>query len=467
MCAALSLDASRQSPGGLRVPTHMSLLDAEILPEIDALSPTDRRAWFALRLRPKVKATATNVHLVLAIDRSSSMTGKKLEDAITAARVVVHLLREGDELAVLAFDEHVRVLMPARRMDDESKQAAHKDLLALRVGHGTALFDAAKQSLALASGMAQGHVILITDGFPYSGITDVGDILAMTGDTAGAVTLTTVGVGSELDAALLCAMAGVAGGRFLHLDAGGELLMALGGELATVQDAITGKLEFDVRAARGFAVATAPHYATVGDPAGGQNAASATLAPVTDSDDVLIPFELTWDADLEQREHAVALVTVRVGAPGSGTSQVIEVPVRLRIGAARGAMNGTVTRAVCEIMAGKVLHQAALGENKPAMSIRLLADAAGWIRGRASAAGLDPEAALAPTLRVLNVVQTLFQSGTADAPVIHACAEGVAKRYDASVGSKFSLMEDIRTDAQWEGTRKASLVALAPRRRRE
>lgn len=442
----------------------MSLLDAEILPELDRLAVGDRRAWFALRLRPRVAASRAGVRVVLAIDRSSSMAGKKLECARLAARVLVHLLGVRDELAIVTFDEQVHVALSVRCLDEAGKAAARLALEGLRAGHGTALFRATQDCLLLAGQMRQGHVILITDGFPYSGITDAAQILAMAAESAGASTLTTIGVGSELDAALLSAMAGVGGGRFLHLDADGELVMALGGELATVLGAVTGKLHYDLRAAPGFTVATVPHYAVLGDASEGRSTASAMLAPAVDSEEIVVPFELAWAAELAPGEHEVGLVSVRMGLPGSTASEVLELPVRLRVGAARGAMDGVVTRAICGAMAGKALHLAALGGDSPAMSARVLSDAAGWIRGRASAAGLELARDLGPMLSVLAVAQSLFESGVVDAPMIHACADGIAKSYDASIGSRLGLMEDLRTDWQREGSVSASkVVVLDPR----
>ena len=444
----------------------MSLLDAEVVPEIEGLGISDRRAWFAVRLRPQVAASESGVRLVLTLDRSSSMAGHDFTQARAAARVLVHLLSAEDELALVVFDEQVHVALTPRAMDEAGKAAATAVLAGLTTGRGTALFDAAKVSLALAGELRHGHVILITDGFPFSGITDLGQLLEMTRTTAGAATLTTIGVGSDLDGALLCAMAGVAGGRFLHLEEHGDFVMTLGGELATVQDAVTGKLECEVRSAQGFSIATMPHYAPsrAGESGSLRN---AMLAPVVESVEVVVPFELEWDSALGPGEHRAALVTVNVGAPGAAATQVLELPVRVVVGRARGAMNGTVTRAVCEIMAGRALHQAALGEDQPLMCVRLLADAAGWVRGRASAAGLDLRGDLAPTLRLLDATQGLFQAGRADAPLLHACAEGVAKRYDASIGSKVSLMEDLRTDGQRKGSLMASRVDSDPGRRRE
>lgn len=437
----------------------MSLIDAEVLPEIDPIGPSDRRAWFALRLRPRALPEVTGVHIVLTIDRSSSMRGEKLAHATHAASVLVDMLGEGDELAILSFDEHVRIELPRHRADEAGKTAAHLVLAGLAAGHGTSLHDAAEQSFALANGMARGHAILITDGFPYCGITDAGQIVAMVGQKVGAATLTTIGVGTELDASLLAAMAGVGGGRFLHVDEGGDLVGTLGGELATLRGAVSTKMKLEIRAARGFSIRTVPHYAMVNDSEGAPSSASATLAPAVVGEQHMVPFELAWAGALDVRDHQVALVTIEVGAPGSSAREVLEVRVRLKVGATRGGMDGVVTRAVCEIVAGRALHEAAVADETAHVIDRVLADAAGWIRGRAGAAGLDPLRELGPTLHVLAIAQILFQHEVPDAPLIRACAEGLSKRYDPGIGTMKSMLDAMRTDTQTIGAAAAKRVA--------
>ena len=437
----------------------MPLLDSEILAEIDPAGLADRRAWFALRLRPRPRpradGSANGVRLVLAIDRSSSMQGEKFEQARIAALVLLEQLGDDDAIALLAFDEEVRVVLPPGRMTAENKAIARTALFALQPGRGTALYSAAQRSLQIANTTQRGHVIFITDGYPYSGITDPAAILAMTAEHAGGSTLSTIGVGSELDAALLVAMAGAGGGRFLHIDAGGNLVPTLGGELATVRGAVTGKIRCEVHASRGFSIMTAPHYAAKHTTEDGVSVASVTLAPAVESADIIVPFELAWTSALEQSEHLAARITLQVGAPGAALREVLEVPVQLRIGAARGAMNAVVTRAVCDVVAGNALHRAALGEDDADVLDRALGDAAGWIRGRASAAGLDPARDLGPMLRVLAVAQTAFQNNEPVAPQLHAYAEGISRRYDADIGTKRGMLGDIRTVLQDDGAREA------------
>ncbi len=430
----------------------MALLDAAVLPEFSAISVADRRAWFALRLRPRLALAQRGVRIVLALDRSSSMTGQKFEHARIAAMVVIQMMSDEDELAILTFDATVEVLLPPMRADAAGKRAAHGAILGLAVGEGTALYRATQQSLALAEQMGGGHAILLTDGFPFTGITDGEQILAMTAKGSTSATLTTIGVGSGLDAALLAAMAGMGGGRFLHVDEGGYLPATLGAELTTVRGAVTGKIDFALRAAPGYSISAMPHYASTKRASETPPLATGTLAPAVTNEEHLVPFELAWTSDLALGEQQIGLITLAIGVRGSTEHEVLEVPVMLRVDAARGAMSAVVTCGVCEVVAGKVLHDAGVGEESARRSVRRLGDAAAWIRGRASAAGLDPERDLGPMLRVLGMARAAFEENEADVPVLHACAAGIAKRYDASVGSRSGLLGDLRSEAQSMGS---------------
>src|SRR5690606_34326763 len=106
---------------------------------------------------------------------------------------------------------------------------------------------------------------------------------------------------------------------------------------------------------------------------------------------VVIGLELAWADGCELGRHAGALITIAVGPPGGAPCETLEVPVERVIGAARGSVDPTVSRALCETVAGLALHAAAIGEQPAGVVVRQLADAAAWIRGRAFAVGLDPE----------------------------------------------------------------------------
>ncbi len=148
--------------------------------------------------------------LVLIIDRSGSMAGDKLELAKKAGAASADLLSRLDELGVIAFASDVEWISPLAKC---SNKAAVKTRIAnIGLGGGTELapaMSAATQAMR-GSGAATKHVIILTDG--RSQWADF-DSLAR-GLAVGGVTITTVGVGPDVDADLLRRIAKLGKGRY-------------------------------------------------------------------------------------------------------------------------------------------------------------------------------------------------------------------------------------------------------------
>lgn len=448
--------------------TQSRYLEVAVLPELSRLALHERRAAFALRLRaadersPVEEPPRRGMRLVLAVDRSSSMKGEKLEQARRAASLLLSMLDDDDEVAIVTFDAGVSVVLAPRKADREGKRAAAIELFSMQAGRGTALHGAAVRALELAREVLHGHAVILTDGFPYTGETDPAVIVSSIVGESGRATLTTIGYGSEIDAPLLASMATVGGGRYCHIDEQGDVLAALASELMTVRAVATSKIVATFRPALGVSLATVPHYVSAHD--GG---ATARLAPAVVGDETIVGLELAWTDALGVGRHPGALITIEVGPAGGVPSEVLEIPVQLVIGEQRGVVDPMVSRALCDTVAGIALHGAALGEEPAGEIVRQLADASGWIRGRAVAVGLDPERELRTMLRALDMARETYERGEEDAPRVQACAEGIAKRYDASIGSERSMLDaDIRTRSQNIGTLRAlELRALELRAR--
>lgn len=163
-----------------------------------------------VRMDNERKKEMPSVAMMLVIDRSGSMTGLPLEMAKNAAKATVGVLSSDDLVGVIAFDSaptrYVK-LQPAR---NRSRIAG--DIARIQPGGGTEIFsalDAAYQDMTVTQARKK-HVILLTDGkAPTSGIRDL--VSAM---IAESITVTTVGLGNELDDQLLKMIADVGGGRY-------------------------------------------------------------------------------------------------------------------------------------------------------------------------------------------------------------------------------------------------------------
>jgi Ca-activated chloride channel family protein len=154
--------------------------------------------------------------LALIIDCSGSMAGGKLELAREAAALTAQTLADPDLIEVIGFSSQ-----PERRvrLQPASNRASIAQSIArLAATGGTQLYpalDAAYRDLRGASARLK-HAILLTDGQTQEdGIEDLASSMRADG-----VTLSTVGLGSEVNRGLLETIAGLGGGRaYFPLDA--------------------------------------------------------------------------------------------------------------------------------------------------------------------------------------------------------------------------------------------------------
>ena len=148
--------------------------------------------------------------IVLAIDKSGSMAGVKIELAKDAAKGAVELLGGRDQIGVLAFDGETYWVSPLHRASDVGMVSER--ISTIQSGGGTNMYPAMVQAYAaLVPAEAQlKHVILLTDG-----ISAPGDFGAITAQLAKAqITVSTVAVGDAADRELLQTIAQQGKGRY-------------------------------------------------------------------------------------------------------------------------------------------------------------------------------------------------------------------------------------------------------------
>jgi uncharacterized membrane protein len=147
--------------------------------------------------------------LVLILDKSSSMEGRKMDLARLAAIGVIDNLRATDLVGVLIFDNSHQWAVPIRRAEDRT---LIKRLIAGVMADGgtqiaPALSEAYKRILPVNA--TYKHIVLLTDG-----ISEEGDSLDLAKDAAQRrVTISTVGLGQDVNRAYLEKVAQFAGGK--------------------------------------------------------------------------------------------------------------------------------------------------------------------------------------------------------------------------------------------------------------
>jgi len=151
--------------------------------------------------------------VILIIDKSSSMEGRKMELARLAAIGVVENLKPADQIGILIFDNTHQWAVPLRRAEDK---AMIKRLIAGIVADGgtqiaPALAEAYKRMLP-AQGVYK-HIVLLTDG-----ISEEGDSMTIARNAAAnRITISTVGLGQDVNRGYLERVAAAAMGKSYFL----------------------------------------------------------------------------------------------------------------------------------------------------------------------------------------------------------------------------------------------------------
>jgi uncharacterized membrane protein len=171
---------------------------------------TTMERMLPVRMDNERKKEMPSVAMSLVIDRSGSMTGLPLEMAKSAAKATVSILGADDVVEVIAFDSAPVRYVKMQPAKNRSRIAS--EIARIQAGGGTEIFpalDAAYQDMTVTQARKK-HVILLTDGrAPTGGIHDL--VSAMISES---ITVTTVGLGGDVDEQLLKMIADVGGGRY-------------------------------------------------------------------------------------------------------------------------------------------------------------------------------------------------------------------------------------------------------------
>ena len=164
------------------------------------------------KLAPPKSPEGTSV--ILIIDKSSSMEGRKIELARLSAIGVVDHLRPVDNIGVLIFDNSFQWAVPLRRAEDKS--LIKRLISGITPDGGTQIAPALNEAYrkVLPSKGVYKHIVLLTDG-----ISEEGDSIELAKKAAdNQVTISTVGLGQDVNRAYLEKVAATSNGRSYFLN---------------------------------------------------------------------------------------------------------------------------------------------------------------------------------------------------------------------------------------------------------
>ena len=164
------------------------------------------------KLAPPETPKGTCVALI--IDKSSSMEGRKIELARLSAIGVVDHLHPNDTIGVLIFDNSFQWAVPMRHAEDKS--LIKRLISGITPDGGTQIAPALAEAYrrVIPSTANFKHIVLLTDG-----ISEEGDSLELAKEAAQhAVTISTVGLGQDVNRSYLEKVASASGGRSYFLN---------------------------------------------------------------------------------------------------------------------------------------------------------------------------------------------------------------------------------------------------------
>ena len=171
---------------------------------------------------------------VAVLDVSGSMQGQKIIAARDAVRQAIRLLQDGDIFSLVTFASHVKTLVKPALVDASLRAQVESVLQEVEAGGQTALCGGLEEGLKMARKKRQevNLVLLLSDGQANVGEVDLEQVgaRALEGREHG-ITVSTLGVGSDYNEALMAEVANQGGGRFYHVLHAHQIAPYLAGEL--------------------------------------------------------------------------------------------------------------------------------------------------------------------------------------------------------------------------------------------
>lgn len=229
------------APPGLVVTSKGGPVKVEVRPSHTALlaQGTELFAELTVTLEGEQARDDQPISLALVLDTSGSMAGQKLADAKKAAHRLVDLLTERDELALVTFGTEL-TFTERRPLDAQTRAVFHAAIDAATASGSTNLSGGLEAGWhALRSAQGARRLVLVSDGQPTVGLTTQGQFSGLVGRVHDdAITVTALGVGADIDGALMQVVAERGGGMYGYLRDAGALEEILGREVDAARRAI-------------------------------------------------------------------------------------------------------------------------------------------------------------------------------------------------------------------------------------
>ncbi|MFN3918516.1 MAG: VIT domain-containing protein [Flavobacteriales bacterium] len=130
--------------------------------------------YFMLLASPAISIQpnqVTNKNMLIVLDRSGSMSGKKIEQGRKAMEFVINNLNDGDLFNIITFDDRVEVYKEEiQRYSKKSRDDANSYISGVMAGGGTNIDEALKTAIEMIPENGNpNYILFLTDGMPTVG----------------------------------------------------------------------------------------------------------------------------------------------------------------------------------------------------------------------------------------------------------------------------------------------------------
>ncbi len=201
--------------------------------------------------------TRAPVNLAIAIDRSGSMKGQRLRNAVAAARGMLSRLRAEDTISVVTYHERAQVLVPPTRVGSVDRFDFDRALADIQGDGNTCIscgIDMARAQLARRRDGIN-HILLLSDGVANRGLRTAADFRALGDEVRREETsVASVGVDVDYDERMLLAVSQASNGNHYFVENPSGLAEVFDREAESLTGTVADRVDVDVQLAEGVEV---------------------------------------------------------------------------------------------------------------------------------------------------------------------------------------------------------------------
>lgn len=204
-------------------------------------------------------AAPTPVDLAIVLDRSGSMQGERMTNALAAAQGMIRRLRDGDTVSVVGYNTQTQILLAPTRIDDRNRELAIDALRGVEAVGNTCVSCGVEAAMdLLATGRRGGvqRILLLSDGEANTGIRDVDGFRRLGERARGMETaVSSIGVDVDYNERILFALSQSSNGRHYFVDDPRGLPRIFDDELRSLVSTVASNAEVEISLAPGVTVA--------------------------------------------------------------------------------------------------------------------------------------------------------------------------------------------------------------------